>query len=1164
MHTRKSYIICIFTMLLVFVLHITASARPLNTYLVDGKFGKALDLSGGRQVTIPIKGMMNHPLIKFEFWTKLNQKTNYNILLAVAPKDGLHWEIYTEAPGVAPIPGVIALYMPQLPDPILRSTIDITDNKWHYIVFQVTDRRVQLHLDGVSIIDVTSPKPLRWDNSPLKIGGIEKEPLGCTGYIDELRISADTNSPSGYIPSNPPALDNSTFHLYRFDRMNGTTILDEMPKGKAVDGILTDEYTMPEGNIFLDEVQDEEYRNSGLYGDAMVEDESKLPVTVVKAVPFHGGNETYSTVDFGSLNGDWLMKECDSPTKSSDLSSGVLNGWWQDGFDRSSWRKVEVPTTVQNALIKSGELADPFWNTNTYDELVNFGTPKDQPWHYRKTRIEQKEWWFAKHFTLNEYMKGKKLLLYFDGIDYAGSFYLNGQPLGYHSGMFGGPSFDVTRLVHFDRQNELVIRLDKTADSWNGILKGSPGFGWHYGHLISTGIWRDVKIKTVPSIEISDPYVVTKSIGKNSAVLNIEYYITSYEHADRKMTVKGELLSVDSPKAVSFMNSINVRYGRQRFRTEVTVKNPLLWWPMNYGKPHTYTLMMHLFRNETRVNIAETRFGIRTIKMEPSAGTKSKTDYRWKFVINGQPIFIKGANWCWSDPMLQLDGRKYWRILELARRGGIQMFRAWGGGIVETDQFYEACDTLGLMVYQEFPYCWGPPPFPATDAAVLDQQVSQVVKRLRNHPSLIMWGGGNENGLNPGGDEALFLVGRRCRQFDPSRPYHRTDPWGGSAHNWSVFHGGAPIDSGYRAMSSVFYGEYGLPSMPNRSSVLRFLPESALNKWPIDDSDHGVIAHLNQFMPFDLLKTLKYADYGPVKSWDTYIEYSQMAQGDWLRYAAENQRAGSNENKSGFWFYKFTDLFPGHSWAVVDFYGAPKLSYYRAKQTCRPQSAFAVYPKLDWSQDESFIASLHVSNDTMTPLKGAKVKAVIFGSDLSVMWSKTYAIPAIPLNTRRNLGVLNLKLDPTKMKPFIMAVNMTDSKDKMISDQWYWFNFKSKTPSVLEFEKAPSPDRGTQGFAAYAEENEALLLNLPKTSLSVRTTFKDSQGYIIVRNNGDLPAFNVIIDGFPYGDWSHLDDNSFCLWPGEERKIGYELSGNASLDGVTIRAWNAQDVIKVE
>ena len=188
----------------------------------------------------------------------------------------------------------------------------------------------------------------------------------------------------------------------------------------------------------------------------------------------------------------------------------------------------------------------------------------------------------------------------------------------------------------------------------------------------------------------------------------------------------------------------------------------------------------------------------------------------------------------------------------------------------------------------------------------------------------------------------------------------------------------------------------------------------------------------------------------------------------------------------------------------------------------------------------------------------------VFGSDLSELWSKTYTVPSVSVNTRIDLDVLSLKLNPSKMKPFIMAVNMINSKGKTISDQWYWFNYITKTPDVLAFEKAPSPDKSAEGFAAYAEENDALLLNLPRTSLSVRTTQKEGQGYIIVKNNGSVPAFNVIIDGFPDGNWDFLDDNSFCLWPGEERKIGYELSWSTTLDGVTLHAWNAPDVVKVQ
>ncbi|MGQ9651959.1 MAG: glycoside hydrolase family 2 TIM barrel-domain containing protein, partial [Phycisphaerae bacterium] len=441
------------------------------------------------------------------------------------------------------------------------------------------------------------------------------------------------------------------------------------------------------------------------------------------------------------------------------------------------------------------------------------------------------------------------------------------------------------------------------------------------------------------------------------------------------------------------------------------------------------------------------------------------------------------------------------------------------------------------------------------------QQVATVVKRLRNHPSLIMWGGGNENVTVEGTDDGLFLTGRRCRQYDPSRPFHRTDPWGGSAHNWSVFHSGQPMDDNYYSFNSVFYGEYGLPSMTNVSSCLKYLPPEELDKWPMDDSRHAMIQHMNQFSTRDPIKVLKYCDYGPIKDWRTYIEYSQMAQGDWLRFAAEGQRSCSGADKTGFWFYKFTDLFPGHSWAVVDYYGSPKISYYRAKQTCLPRCAFAVYPKLEWAEGEAFTAVIHVANDTATTFAGARVSVSVFGSDLSEAWTKDYDAPQLGPDERAELDAISVAVPAAKAKPFLLAVTMRDADGRLVSDQWYWFNYKAKTARVRELEKLDSwqfpESRFKDAYEAYAEIASAPLLTLPKTALAVSVKTDGRKGMLVVRNTGTLPAVNVLIDNFPDGYDDYLDDNSFFLRSGEERMISFELGGTSSLKAVSVRAWNA-------
>lgn len=1134
--------------------------------LVPGKFGQAVDLATDDrtvEVRIPTVLGAERP-VTFSCWVKLNNLDAYNIVMSVAPKDGNHWEVYT-----TPGSGMLSVYMPAVGD--FRSSVALLPGEWHYLAFRLATNGFELYMDGVPVLNRTFGQELVFDEQPLILGGImHNTSLRCSGMIDELVISRQTDSLDGWIPAEPTQPDSSTLAIFHFDGVDSN---DAFPNaadaGSPIQATLQDAFSMPPGDRFLDEVEEDARNASTLHGDAAVEAESLLPTHLV-AAEASGTAVAEQDAPSISLNGDWLMQGGASWSKASidnkrlnDIDSeGVTDGWFKENADRSGWRQIAVPTTVQNALLQLGEIANPFYNTNTYDELRQYGLPQELPWNFRHSRIEMNDWWFAREFELPADWEGKRIQLSFDGLDYSGSVYLNGKLLGVHEGMFGGPDFDIGKAVRFGTPNTLVVRVDRAPDTWRGILKGSPGFGWHYGHLISLGIWRDVTVEQIPDTDISSPYVRTQSLDSGQAVLIVEYDVVNHSEETRSITVNGTIEGKNFPsEPVNFINQISVPNGRSRWQTEVTIDQPKPWWPLNYGDQNLYEA-----RLAGDAATANTVFGIRTVEMRPLRGTKAVQDYRWQFVINGVPMFIKGANWCWSDPMLQLDPAKYGQILELARRAGIQMFRAWGGGIIETDEFYRQCDEKGLMVYQEFPYCWGPPSFPMTDGAVLDQQVSRVVKRLRNHPALVMWGGGNENVAVIDADEGLFLVGRRCRQFDPSRPFHRTDPWGGNNHNWAIFHGGEPIDSGIMNHPSPFFGEFGIPSMPNWNACLKFLPESKLEVWPPAQDDGGVIAHMNQFGYGDLAKTMRYADYGSITNWKTYIEYSQMAQGDEISFAANAQRAGSYFNKSGLWFYKFTDLFPGHSWAVVGFYGQPKLSYYRAKQFYAPQAAFAFSEKYDWLPDEPFHASLHVANDCGTPLSGAVARAVIYGSDLTELWSREYDVPAMGISSRADLNPIDATLPADKTNPFLLAVSLYDASGNRLSDQWQWFNFRVKSAAMEAVEEITGVgwphDRAPEAFDAYANVPEARLLNLPRTALEAGVQHSGNSGSITVKNLTALPAFNVIIDGFPLEYGNFLDDNSFCLYPQEERIIHFELAApDTPLGDLSVRAWNADPVV---
>jgi beta-galactosidase/beta-glucuronidase len=860
------------------------------------------------------------------------------------------------------------------------------------------------------------------------------------------------------------------------------------------------------------------------------------------------------------LDGEWRVKPCDAEAhlKDFDLNSWMLKSWGSEGLtqkwfredaDRSDWLTLRVPGTIQSSMIEIGLLEDPFWNTNTYDELVEHGEPRDVPWHFRKTRIEQAEWWYAKEFSVEEGDLSTSWTLFFDGVDYSASFYINGAPLGSAAGMFGGPEYDVSRLLR-PGTNQIVVRVFPPPPTWYGTLKGNPGWGWHYGHLISVGLWQSVGIVETPAVRLAAPFVSTAEFDGDGApaTVAVQFDVVSDVAAPVDRTVAVTVTQPDG-STIGGVATVLAGHGTSRFRADVEIPRARAWWPAGFGDQPLYRVDV-AFADGSAPSIGS-EFGIRTIEMTQQAAPVSEEDYRWQFVVNGVPLFIKGTNWCWTDPT-NGPGRSPRVFLEAAADAGIQMLRAWGGGIIESEEFYELCDRMGILVYQEFPYSWGPPDGPDTDLGVLDDQVRRVVISRRNHPSLIMWGGGNENEAPFGADEGLFLVGRRCRQYDSSRPYHRTDPWGGSAHNYRVFHHGEPMDSGYRSIESVFYGEFGLPSMPNRRSTERMIAAEELDHFPPTPEDHGVIAHMHQFALFDFIKGLRYQHYGPLTSWDDYIEYSQMAQGDALRYAAERQRAGAVDgSKTGFWFYKLTELFPGHSWGILDFWGVRKDSYYRAKQFCRPRALFATYDEFDWAVGSEFRAEVFAANDTVSEWSPGTVVAELYDKNLELI-ARSEFTAALEANRTIRLGEVRVNVASGR-EPMLMSVRRADGDDT--ADSWYWFNFIARTPQTQAIEDTPIIDFHVLDdetvaplLLAYSAPVPAPLRELARTSLAV--TAEGQQVHI--RNTGQVPAINIHVRG--HSRDVNVDDSGFALVPGATRIVRVQ---DATAADVVVTSWNA-------
>ncbi len=902
----------------------------------------------------------------------------------------------------------------------------------------------------------------------------------------------------------------------------------------------------------LDDVETELYRSTPLFGDEAVDRDAAVRPLPVVASPT-ARVDPASPSERLSLDGEWLLRGA-PPVPQFSIGhwtgrkpEGQPVDWWREGTDRSGWTTVTVPGTVQGQLVEAGELPDPLQGANTYDELVEHGVPADRPWHFRRTRVEQQEWWYARTFRVPGDWRGQRLRLAFDGVDYAATFYLNGVPVRRHTGMFGGPDIDITDAVRHGADNELVVRISPPPEDWHGVMKGSPGWGWHYGHLISVGLWRSVALEVVPELELRHPFVSTVQLG-DPARVRVRCDLHWHGEADAEAEVRGILRSPDGAEH-AFAFATAVRPGLNRVETELAIDRPKLWWPFGYGDQPLYELTL-----STAEHSVSTAFGIRTIEMAGVPDWSGEEHYRWRFVVNGRPLFVKGANWCWTDPMARRGFELDEHLLDLVVHGNLQLLRAWGGGIIESDAFYEACDRRGILVYQEFPLNFGLPDASGTDLQVIDDQVARVVQRLRSHPSLIMWGGGNENPLPIAGDDPLVLVGKRVTSLDDSRPFHRTSPWGGSAHNYTVYHEGKRIDVGYPDIDAVLYGEYGLSSQCDLSSMARFLDPALLEQWP-PPADGAILQHQSQFSLFDLFKQLRYADYGPVTNWRAMVEYSQIAQGEGLRFASERLRARSGDHASGYWFYKVGEVFPGASWAVIDYYGVPKRSYYLARRFSAPISGFATMDSLDVPPGQTLAARVHVANDTPHPLDG-RVTARIWGPALEVLADRSAILSVAP----------DARVDPFSIEAAVpgpgavhLEVRLESAAGELLSTQWYWFNAHDKTDAVRAVEAQPIDDLWERPaddlLGPYAAPKRAPLLELPRTTLAVTL----SEGVLTVVNTGEVPAPLVLIDGFPHGPGRLLEDDAFGLLPGESRSVRVDAPEN-ELRRLSVRAWNADAV----
>jgi len=688
-----------------------------------------------------------------------------------------------------------------------------------------------------------------------------------------------------------------------------------------------------------------------------------------------------------SLDGTWQMKDF-------TLGVGEARQVYLPGKRPEGTLPCRVPGTVRTALLEAGEIPDPY---------VGYDNEKSL-W------VEAKEWWFFKTFPVDATLEGRFVDLDFAGTSFQGAVWLNGEKVGELLGMLNPRSFDVTRALRYGQENTLVVRLQATPDARmnltaRGLTWDTPRdqlysiaqcmYGWDWGpHGVPIGIWQSVSLRVSGPLRLESPYVRSTIDSPRQATLHVALDVVNASKTPRQGVLAGEVVEKTSGRTAAKLRQ-SVELGpqeRRTFRFDVEVPEPKLWWPNGMGAQDLYLLSATLTEGAAGAPPSEslkTQFGIRELKlvenekidefvkaMKEHTGSvyhlgRAVGSYPWTFEVNGQKMFAKGANWIPPDLLLRLDRGRYQRQLSLARDAHMNLLRVWGGGLYETDEFYDLCDEYGLLTWQEF---LSNRSFSKIDRESFLEGARAAILRLRNRPSLTFWCGGNEFDPDDTGSKAVIdALGALLSDLDPAREFHRASPYMGDDHYWGVWHGREPYTK-YRVVRP-FRSEAGMNTFPVAESYRRFTPPDLL--WPPDQT--FVEYHGENNTRFQhLQKLMRYADeFAPATSIGDLIRKSQLYQALANSFDMEFCRANKFRN-SGLLIWQYDDIWPAISWSLVDWYGAPKPSYYFQKRASRPRHVSADYERYLWRAGETFAATIHLLNDdALTPLSEAVWRARI-------------------------------------------------------------------------------------------------------------------------------------------------------------------------------------------
>lgn len=643
----------------------------------------------------------------------------------------------------------------------------------------------------------------------------------------------------------------------------------------------------------------------------------------------------------------WRQELYDSSSQSKWPDSAV---WRMRELGSTDWQEAVVPGTVYTDLLRNGRIDDPFWKDNE-DKIC---------------ALMEKDYEYQCRFPLHpDMLKNHRVILHFDGLDTLAEIYVNQTYAGKAFNMHRIWEFDVKDILH-EGENEIQVIFRSPLkyiakaykkygnignnDTYEGFMhlrKAHYMFGWDWGaHLPDAGIFRPVSLLGILEARIDSVYI-QQSHGENCVSLAFRVEIQE----------SGRLSSPDRPE-YTYTIRIKEPEGRtwmlEDHAGELTIENPKLWWVNNLGSQPLYDICVTLFCRGTILDTWEKKIGLRQVTMH-----REKDCWGESFAheLNGKTIFAMGADYIPEDHLLGRTSRgKTRKLLESCRRANFNVIRVWGGGCYPEDWFYELCDEMGFLVWQDFMFACSVYELTPEFEENIRREFADNVKRIRHHASLGLWCGNNEMEMFV--DEKcwvtkpsevrdyLFMYERILPEvlskLDPQTFYwpaspssggsfdNPNDPDRGDVHYWKVWHGNRPF-SAYRKHFFRYASEFGFQAFPFKKTLEQITDD------PDDFNIFSYVMEKHQRNYGANGKIMNYLQqtYRYPTEFTTLLYASQLLQADAIRYGVEHFRRNRGRCM-GAVYWQLNDCWPVVSWSSIDYGGRWKALHYYAKRFFAP------------------------------------------------------------------------------------------------------------------------------------------------------------------------------------------------------------------------------------